>query len=62
MLKLLGSGWWCSAKLLLCEGKLIVLWEVEEKLGDRKTEIVREQEGFKLTCDSGSRHLRCADM
>ena len=38
--------WWRSAKLLLCEGKLIALWEVEEKLGDCKIEIVREQEGL----------------
>ena len=46
VLGLLGSVWWRSAKLLLCEGKLIALWEVEEKLGDCKIEIVREQEGL----------------
>jgi hypothetical protein len=43
---LVGSGLWCDAKLLLCGSNLIALWKVEEKLGDRKTELVREQEGL----------------
>lgn len=43
---LVGCGWWCGAKLLLCGSKLPALWKVEDKLGDRKTELVREQEGL----------------